>query len=89
VISTQKQPSCKKKSCGPVQNGQGEKSCEIKGDSQGMAVMVYVDGKNLNETRLEKTRLPTHNSIKLTISPEMDYWLNTLSYSTVCLTPKS
>ena len=30
----------------------------------------------------------THN-IKLTVSPEMDYQLNTLSYSTVCLVPKS
>jgi len=32
----------------PVQNGQCEKSCEIKGGSQEMAVMVQVDGKNFN-----------------------------------------
>ena len=30
---------------------------------------------------LKKPSFPTHN-IKLTISPVMDYWLNTLSYST-------
>ena len=33
---------------GPVQNDQCEKSCEIKGGSQEMAVMVWVDGKNFN-----------------------------------------
>jgi len=38
VTSTQKQPGCKK--CGPVQNGQCEKSCEIKGGGEEMAVMV-------------------------------------------------
>ena len=38
----QKQPGCKK-SCGPIKNGQCEKNCEIKGDSQEMAVMVKVD----------------------------------------------
>ena len=37
---------------------------------------------------LKKPGFHTHN-IKLMISPEMDYWLNTLSYSTVCLAPKS
>jgi len=40
MISTQKQPNC-----GPVQNGQYEKNCEIKGSGQEMAVMVQVDGK--------------------------------------------
>jgi len=35
VISTQKQPGCKKR-CGPVQNGQCEKSCKIKGGGQEM-----------------------------------------------------
>jgi len=34
----------------PVQNGQCEKSCEIKGDGQEMDVMVYVNGKNLIAT---------------------------------------
>ena len=28
------------KKCGPVQNGQGEKSCEIKGGGQEMAELV-------------------------------------------------
>ena len=37
---------------------------------------------------LKKPSFHTHN-IKLTISPEMDYWLNTLSYSTAYLVPKS
>jgi len=37
---------------------------------------------------LEKPGFHTHN-IKLTISPEMDYSLNTLSYSTAGLAPKS
>ena len=40
-------------------------------------------------TEFEKTRLPHTHNIKLTISSEMDCWLNTLSYSTVCLAPKS
>ena len=39
MISTQKQPSCKKW-CGPMHKGQCEKSCEIKGGGQEMAVMV-------------------------------------------------
>ena len=39
TYTTQKQPGCKKR-CGPVQNGQFEKSCEIKGGGQEMAVMV-------------------------------------------------
>jgi len=39
VISTQKQPSYKKR-CGPMQNGQGEKSCEILGGGHELAVMV-------------------------------------------------
>ena len=39
VISHQKQPSCKKKECGP-QKDQDEKRCEIKGGGQEMAVMV-------------------------------------------------
>jgi len=37
--STQKQLGCKRR-CGPVKNSQCEKSCEIKGDGQEMAVMV-------------------------------------------------
>ena len=37
---------------------------------------------------LKKPSFHTHN-IKLTISPEIDYWLNTLSYSTTYLVPKS
>ena len=37
--STQKQSGCKKR-CSPVQNGQCEKICEIKGGDQEMAVMV-------------------------------------------------
>ena len=37
---------------------------------------------------LKKPGFHTHN-IKLTFSPEMDYWLNTLSYSTAGLVPKS
>jgi len=36
----------------------------------------------------KKPGFHTHN-IKLMISPKMDYWLNTLSYSTVCLASKS
>ena len=36
---------------------------------------------------LKKPGFHTHN-IKLTILPEMDCWLKTLSYSTVCLAPK-
>jgi len=39
IKSRQKQPSCKKR-CGPVQNGQYEKSCEIQAGGQEMAVMV-------------------------------------------------
>ena len=39
VISKPKQPSCKKKECGP-QKGQDEKRCEIQGGGQEMAVMV-------------------------------------------------
>ena len=39
LISKPKQPSCKKKECGP-QKGQGEKRCEIQGGSQEMAGMV-------------------------------------------------
>jgi len=35
----------------------------------------------------EKTSFHTHN-IQLTISPEMDYWLNTLSYSIAGFAPK-
>ena len=38
-------------------------------------------------TGFEKPGFHTHN-IKLTFSPEMDYWLNTLSYSTAGLAPK-
>jgi len=34
--------------CGPVQNGQCEKSCEIKGGGQEMAVIVKADGKIFN-----------------------------------------
>jgi len=37
--STQKQPGCKKK-VRPCLNGQCEKSCEIKGGGEEMAVMV-------------------------------------------------
>ena len=48
-LSTQKQPSFKKK-CAPVQDIQCEKSCEIKGGGQEMAVMVQIDGKNLIRT---------------------------------------
>ena len=36
---------------------------------------------------MKKPSFHTHN-IKLTISPEMNYWLNTLSYSTAGLAPK-
>jgi len=36
----------------------------------------------------KKPSFHIHN-IKLTISPKIDYWLNRLSYSTVCLAPKS
>jgi len=39
VKPTQKQPGCEKR-YGPVQNVQCEKSCEIKGGGQEMAVMV-------------------------------------------------
>ena len=39
VISNPKQPSCKKKECGP-QKDYGEKSCEIQGGSQEMAAIV-------------------------------------------------
>jgi len=39
VVSTQKEPGCKIKR-GPVQNGQYEKSFEMKGGSQEMAVMA-------------------------------------------------
>ena len=38
-ISNPKQPSCKKKECGP-QKGYGEKQCENQGGGQEMAVMV-------------------------------------------------
>ena len=38
IKSNQKQPSCKKR-CGP-QKGHGEKTCEIQGGGQDMAVMV-------------------------------------------------
>jgi len=41
-----------------------------------------------NMTGFEKTRLPHTHNIKLTISPEMNYWLKTLSYSTAGLAPK-
>ena len=37
-----------KKVCGLVQNGQCEKSCEIKGGGQEMAVMVQDDEKYFN-----------------------------------------
>ena len=43
---------------------------------------------NIYVTGFEKTQLPHTHNIKLTISPEMDYWLNTLSYSTAGLAPK-
>jgi len=43
--NTQKQPGCKR--CSLVQNGQGEKSCKIKGGSQEMAVMYRLMVKNL------------------------------------------
>jgi len=36
--SSQKQPSCKKR-CGPVQNGQCKKSCEIQAGGQEIAVI--------------------------------------------------
>ena len=45
-FSTQKQPGCKKR-CGPVQIGQCEKSCEIKGG-------IQADGKNFNNTNSGK-----------------------------------
>jgi len=38
-------------------------------------------------TGFKKPGFHIHN-IKLMISPEMDYWLNTLAYITVCLAPK-
>ena len=41
-VSIQKQPGCKKR-CGPVQNDQCEKSCEIKGGPRNGC-----DGKNCN-----------------------------------------
>jgi len=47
VICTQKQTNCKKR-CGPVYNGQCEKSYEMKGGGQEMVVMVKVDNKNFN-----------------------------------------
>jgi len=37
-------------------------------------------------TGFEKPGFHTHN-IKLTISPEMNYWLNALSYFTAGLAP--
>ena len=37
---------------------------------------------------LKKPGFDAH-SIKLAILPEIDYWLNTQLYSTVCLAPKS
>jgi len=37
----------KKKGCDPVQNGQCEKSWEIKGGGQEMGVMIQVVGKKL------------------------------------------
>ena len=40
------------KKCSPVQNGQCEKSCQIKGGGQEMAVMVQVDGKKFNNNNL-------------------------------------
>ena len=39
VKSNPKQPSCKKKECGPLK-GYNEKRCEIQGGGQEMAVMV-------------------------------------------------
>ena len=39
ILSTQKQPGCKKR-CSLVQNSQCEKSCEIKGGDQEMAVTI-------------------------------------------------
>ena len=39
-------------------------------------------------TRFEKTRLP-HTQYQTYDIPEMDCWLNPLSYSTECLAPKS
>jgi len=41
----------------------------------------------LDVTGLEKPNFHPHN-IKLTISPEMDYWLTTLTHSTPGLAPK-
>ena len=46
VISAQKQLSCKER-CSPVQNSYYEKSCEIKGGAQEMAVTAQVDDKIL------------------------------------------
>ena len=48
-----KQPGCKKR-CHPIQNGQCEKSCEIKGGGQEMAVMVCIDSKNFNNNNSGK-----------------------------------
>jgi len=39
IPSTQKQPNCKKR-CSPCKKRQHEKSCEIKGGSPEVAVMV-------------------------------------------------
>ena len=41
IVIYSKQRGCEKR-CGPVHNGQWEKSCEIKRGSQEMAVMVYI-----------------------------------------------
>ena len=45
-MSTQKQLNCKKNAA--LLTMDSEKSCEIKGGSQEMAVIVKIDGKKLN-----------------------------------------
>ena len=47
-----------KKWCGPIQNGQKEKSYKIKGGVQEMAVMVQADGKNFNNKNAGHFVLP-------------------------------
>ena len=50
---------CKKGASGPVQNGQREKSCEIKGPGgQEMAVVVWIDGKNFSNNNSGQFVLP-------------------------------
>ena len=65
------------------------------GNFDAYKVSKYLMGKNdilktIIVTGFEKNLASMHTIAisKLSISPEMDYWLNALSYSTVCLAPK-